>query len=304
MRPRTVESLEEIHSVLSNPDWRVRPPGNEIPAGLNGSLAGDIFSSFARMSDGDDHRRRREMVNELISTLGENAIPAIVQNILRRLEPVTPHDLQYQMPGMVITSLLGVPESEQRLVVEQVRLLVIAARPGACVEDHQGAIAAIEKVVPLIMAGVEEVNFNDIEIIASRISLIFQTSDACAAMVGNALVTLASLIDTRDVNGADVVQASMQIRVPIRNTSRFRNDEAVVIDLESAHHKEPHQDWTFGFGPHSCPGRSIATSIAIACIEAVIARPPFDLSSIRNVGWEDLPNAWIPKLAWKEECSQ
>src|SRR5699024_4814257 len=118
MNAHTVETAEEIRSLLTDPQWRVRPPGNEIPAGLRGTLAGEVFARFARTSDSEDHVRRKQLVVELIASLETDEIPTLTQGIVRRLHPITPHDLQFLVPGMVVSALLGIPEQQQRTMVE------------------------------------------------------------------------------------------------------------------------------------------------------------------------------------------
>lgn len=304
MRSCTIRTAEDIRSVLANPEWRVRPPDNIVPAGLRSTAAGDIFAGFARMNDGDDHHHRKQLAIDLIASLNLDAIPKHAVEIMRRLHPASPNDLQFLVPGMVVAALLGVSGSRQRALVEQVRALVVAARPAASESEYARAIESIQSAVPVIAETLDAADQDDINMIASRASLVFQASDACAAMIGNALVMLAEIPDLSTANAASIVRDSMQARVPVRATSRFRGDDTAILDLEAAHMQHPDAQWTFGFGPHACPGRSLAIAIAVACVDAVIAQPPFDLSEVRITGWEDLPNVWIPILIRVEEAAQ
>lgn len=301
MTARKIESVEDIRSILLDPEWTVRPPDNVIPSGLRGTPAGDIFSSFARMSDGEDHKRRKQLAIDLIASRDLDAIPARTREVMRQLHPANPHDVQFLMPGMVVAALLGVSEGSRRSLVEQVRALVVGARPTASESDQAHAIRSIKSAIPAITATLDDADRPDLDVIASRVSLVFQSSDACAAMIGNALVMLSSNPNPATAKAASIARDSMQARVPVRSTSRFRADDSVVLDLEAAHNQYPAAGWTFGFGPHACPARSLAQAIAVACIDAVIAAPPFDLAAIRSTGWEDLPNVWIPKLTLEKE---
>lgn len=304
MRSRTFKSAADIRTVLTDPEWRVRPPGNEVPAGLRGTLAGDVFSHFARMSEGAAHEGRKQRAVDLIDELDLDAIPLITHDVIRRLCPVTPQDLQFLVPGMVVSALLGIPEFHQRSLVEQVRALVVGSRPTASAMDHAAAINGMESAVMVIADSLEPAVRDDIDVIASRVSLIFQASDACAAMVGNALVMLSDDPNPSTANATSIVRDSMHARVPVRLTSRFKDDESAVLDLESAHKQQPNAEWTFGFGLHACPGRSLTVAIGIACIDAVAGSPSFDLSAVRSAGWEDLPNVWIPILSLESEGSR
>lgn len=301
MNTRQVESAESIRSILTDPEWRVRASGNTVPVGLRGSLAGDVFASLARMSDGEDHQRRKQIAVDLIDSLDLDFIPAHAVEVIRSLYAVSPHDLQIVVPGMVVSALLGVPTSQQRALVEHVRALVVGSRPTASESEVASAIEGVERAVPTIADTLDGAVHKDIEHIASRISLIFQASDACAAMIGNALVMLAEFPGPTRADAATIVRDSMQARVPVRSTNRFREGETAVLNLEAAHQQHPHANWTFGFGPHACPGRSIAVAIAVATIEAVIEHRPFDLSAVTSSGWEELPNVWIPILTLQGE---
>lgn len=296
MSNRRITSVHEIRSILTDVQWRVRPAGHEMPDGLRGSLAGDIFAGFARMTDGDKHQHRKQIVIQQIDALGGRDVPTVVGAILRRYYPVSPHDLQFLVPGAVIAHLMGVPESDQHELVEQVRALVIGSRPGASESDSQAAIQAMERAVPTIASTAVSGEQNDLDVLAAKISLLFQASDACAAMIGNALIALADIPYWTKADGASIVRQSMKARVPVRSTTRTRDEESVVVDLECAHKQHPDAEWTFGFGLHACPGRMLAIEIAIACINEVIGRQPFDATAVRSDGWHDLPNVWIPDL--------
>lgn len=293
MNTRTIRDVDEIRSIFTDPEWKVRPPDAAVPEGLRDTAAGAVFGAFARMSDGEDHQRRKRVVINRIDQLDMASIHAHTGEVFTSLHPVSPREVQYLVPGMVLAHLFGVPEQQQRPLMEQVRALVIGARPTAREEESAEAIAAMERAIPLVEATLDD---SDIEVIASGISLLFQASDACAALIGNALVTLAATPDSTVIDPAEVVRSSMAYRVPVRSTTRVRGDELAILDLEAAHGRYPDAEWTFGFGPHACPGRSIAISIATAVIDCVISLKPFDPGLIRFVGWEALPNVWIPIL--------
>lgn len=296
MRQRTVDTSHEIRTILTDPNWRVRPDGQEIPAGLQGSLAGDVFSAFARVTDGVKHQDRKSLVISEIAGLNLEAIPETTTEIVRSLDPVTPCELQYLVPGMVIGHLLGVPKAAQRALVEQVRALVVGSRAHATPAEFTAAIAAMEHAVPTVAATLDPANEGQMDTIAARISMLFQASDAGAALIGNALLTLSAAPADSRADASGIVRDSMRARVPVRSTTRFRDSDSVVLNLENAHLQHPDADWTFGFGPHACPGRALAVDLAVACVTAVVEVRPFDPAAISSSGWEDLPNVWIPTL--------
>jgi cytochrome P450 len=136
-------------------------------------------------------------------------------------------------------------------------------------------------------------------VIANAIGLLFQAHDATAGLIGNGLVALASQRDARRHLAADprlfteFVREVARHDPPVQNTRRFVAEptevagtalapgDAILVVLAAANrdpalNPEPHRfelsrnrrrSFTFGAGPHVCPGESLATIIAAAALE-------------------------------------
>ncbi|MEG1327552.1 MAG: cytochrome P450, partial [Janthinobacterium sp.] len=137
-------------------------------------------------------------------------------------------------------------------------------------------------------------------VLANLVGLLSQTCDATAGLLGNAIVALRAQpqLSTR-LSAAPGLWPAMLREVSrhdpaIHNTRRYTADavtfdgvrvpagQMIVVVLASAGDAE----FGFGHGRHACPGRSIAQTIATACLQAWAA------------ALEDLPLAWnyLPSL--------
>lgn len=228
---------------------------------------------MARFSDGPDHADRRAAVVALLDGL---PAPADMAAAARgRTEawlaspgpgpgpgPVDGMVLARRVPVAVLAGALGVPGDRVDEVVDATATVVAAVAPrngpapvGQAAAD--AAVRALNALLPGAMAA---------------LSLLFQTHDATAALIGNALVT-----------GLPVDEV-LQEAPPVTSTRRVGPDgDPVVVDL--AGHP-------FGAGPHACPGRDQAIALATGV-----------LAGIRAAGWapvpgpvtyEDRPNLRLP----------
>lgn len=290
MAVNVITDVSETRAVLTDENWRVRPPDDPMQRTFQGSRAGEILADFARMSDGESHGPRKQAAIDLIGGMDRSEIPSLARESVSSFDNLLPHDLQFVVPGMIVAGLLGVPVEDREQIVEQVRSLVVAIRPDATPEAIEKAVVDMERAL-LVLANLS--GSTDTEVLASYVSMIFQASDAMAALVGNALLAYSELPTNDPHTGMEIVVQSMAQRVPVRNTRRFQREASVIVDLEHAHTQFPKAGWTFGYGPHACPVRNLATSIAAAIIDLVIecGHP-----GVRQTGRENVPNVWIPIL--------
>jgi cytochrome P450 len=145
--------------------------------------------------------------------------------------------------------------------------------------------------------------------LANLLGLMSQTYEATAGLIGNTLLALARDADLcRRASGDDallrrVVQEVLRHDPPVHNTRRYvaedgivagqpmKAGDAILVVLAAANrdpamHARPHQFdpdradkscFTFGHGRHACPGASIATTLAVIGVQALMARGvPFD----------------------------
>lgn len=139
-------------------------------------------------------------------------------------------------------------------------------------------------------------------IIANGIGLLSQAYEATAGLIGNALVTLSRDQEWRARVNTDrsllvpLVHEVSRFDPPVQNTRRFlandaviagqsmRAGDAVLVVLAAANrdpaaNPQPQQfdptraerhNFTFGIGPHACPGEVIATTIAAEGVAALL----------------------------------
>jgi len=139
------------------------------------------------------------------------------------------------------------------------------------------------------------------DVLANGIGFLSQAYEATAGLIGNTLVTLARLrpgasrADRGDLEA--FVREVVRYDPPVQNTRRFVARDAtvagqsmkagdVVLVVLAAANRDPlanpeparfdplrssRQAFTFGSGPHACPGEAIATTIAAAGVRALLA---------------------------------
>ncbi|MGC7406175.1 cytochrome [Pandoraea pneumonica] len=165
---------------------------------------------------------------------------------------------------------------------------------------------------------------------ANIAGLFTQTHDACAGLVANALRRLARADappSTAPVPQTPATPAHLSTAIaavgdvirfdpPVQNTRRFLHTPAVICErqlargdvvlvvLAAAHasanppHPFHHADtaWTFGQGPHACPGRSPASTIAAIGVQTILANAPDLLTLAKGTGYHPLANARIARF--------
>src|SRR5262245_2431900 len=140
-------------------------------------------------------------------------------------------------------------------------------------------------------------------IVANGIGFLSQAYEATAGMIGNTLLALASRPEIREQVSADpellhpVIQEVLRYDSPVQNTRRFLAEDGIVagekmkagdaiLVLLAAANRDPSVNpnpdrfdafrkerriFSFGAGAHACPGEALATTIAKAGVERLIA---------------------------------
>jgi cytochrome P450 len=138
------------------------------------------------------------------------------------------------------------------------------------------------------------------DVVANGVGFLSQAYEATAGLIGNTLVTLGRLRARTSAERDDLeafVREVVRFDPPVQNTRRFVARDAtvagqsmkagdVVLAVLAAANRDPRanpdpsrfdplrsprQAFTFGSGPHACPGETIATTIATAGVRAVLA---------------------------------
>jgi cytochrome P450 len=140
------------------------------------------------------------------------------------------------------------------------------------------------------------------DVVANGIGFLSQAYEATAGLIGNTLVTLRRLrppgsrpVEREEL--AAIVREVVRYDPPVQNTRRFVARDTtiggqvlkagdVVLVVVAAANRDPlanpepsrfdpartsRQSFTFGSGPHACPGEAIASAIAEAGIAALLA---------------------------------
>lgn len=159
---------------------------------------------------------------------------------------------------------------------------------------------------------------------ANGLGLLSQTFDATAGLIGNTLVALGRSADPahrRPPVLPAVVAEVARHDAPVQNTRRFAAGPVTVAGVElaggdavlvllAAANRDPAVNeapaefrvdrrdpavFTFGAGPHACPGRAIATTIATAVVGELLSHG-FEPPGPSPVTYLPLANARIPAL--------
>ena len=102
-------SADTVTAVLTNPDCRVRPVAEPVPAALLGSTAGDIYGLLVRMNDGARHRPIRQAVATTLAAVDTVQVGELSQHWATRLVEQRAN-VVYDLSVHVLGSLLGIPD--------------------------------------------------------------------------------------------------------------------------------------------------------------------------------------------------
>lgn len=286
-------SAEAVNAVLTSGICRVRPPAEPVPKALLGSSAADIFGQLVRMTDGPGQQALKIKV---MATLGSMDAAGPSREWARRL-PAEPGEIAFRLPAYVIGSLLGVEDLPR--LANLVSDFAPALAPGSLPEQVERGREAAGHLLDLFR-GEEDV------ILANKIGFLFQAYDSTAGLIGNTLLALAAHPE------ADVHQTLLDVLrydPPVQNTRRFVVEDGIVacrslkkgdavLVLLAAANRDPAAKgiFTFGLGPHACPGETLAVTIAEAGIEALL-KAGVDLETLaRDVTYRPSANSRIPML--------
>lgn len=311
-----------IAEALHHPALQVRPPGEPVPAALQGTAAGEVFARLVRMTDGAFHAAHKPAVVQATQrwTLADvaRACEAAAADLQPRLGP---NALMGWLPVQTLARLLAVPEGDLDATCGRVQQFVEGIAAGA----PEAAVALASDAAGMLMAQGIAAGLDAVQA-ANRIALMQQALDATAGLLGHTalmrarhpqLATLAS--GSRPAMRAFVAEVERH-QAPIQNTRRYaaqalqlagqtlEKGQGVLLVLASGN-RDPawnpapdlfdperagRRSLGFGAGVHGCPGEMIAIEIvaAYACWAGAGGR--FDSYFGRHTGVRPLGNARIP----------
>ncbi|HSF43373.1 MAG TPA: cytochrome P450 [Thermoanaerobaculia bacterium] len=271
----------------------------------------------------------REWARQLAAELAETADSRLVT------------DFAFRLPIYTVGSLLGVPQDQLPRLARSMGDFVTAAAPGSLPEAVERGKEAADLLLglfrsllvdpdavgllPILAREAHAVGENEDEaILANGIGFLFQAHDATAGLIGNTLLALAAQPETRRQAASDpgrlrqVLQEVVRYDPPIQNTRRFvardglvagcslKEGDAVLVVLAAANRDPAVEDgrcFTFGIGPHACPGETLATTIAKAGIESLL-HAGIDFERLADsVIYRPSANARIPLFGSRPEIS-
>ncbi|TSD88813.1 cytochrome P450 [Mycobacterium sp. KBS0706] len=327
---------EAAMAVLASPACRVRPPSEPVPRPLLGGAVGELFGRLVRMTDGDAQARAKRAVAAALDGPAET-VAAEARRWSAALAPdgagLDAYLFALQMH--VVGALLGFARDRLPEIAERMRDIVTAIAPGATPEaigrGHEaaaGMVAVTEALIGSAEDGLagrlrdaaeREGGVDAAAVTANAVGFLFQTHDANAGLLGNAVVGLGARPELRRQVAADrtllpgLVQEVLRCDPPAQNTRRFvaedteiagqalRAGDAILVVIAAANRDpalNPDPDrfdpdrtdrrlLTFGHGRHACPGDRIALAIAAAGLDALLDRIP-------DAAWPERPLGYRP----------
>lgn len=253
---------------------------------------------------------------------------ALVEALAPHRDPARLSDFAFRLPAEAVASLLGAPEDLLPSVAQQTGALVGGFAPGATADSIALADSAARHLLDLVrslpVGGDDHHRTGDASndpgaMIANVTGVLVQSYDATAGLIGSTLLALARHADLRLAVPAVVLEV-VRHDAPVQNTRRFvaedgriggvdmRAGDAILVVLAAAN-RDPAVNpdpaafdvtradarvFTFGVGPHACPGATVATTIAVAGVQALIsAGLPLD-GLAGTVTYRPSANARIP----------
>lgn len=311
-----------IDEALHHPALTVRPPGEAVPAALQGTAAGEVFARLVRMTDGAFHAAHKPAVVQaarrwsLADVAGASA--AAASDLCPRLAA---NSLLGWLPVQTMARLLGVPDSRLDATCGQVQAFVQGIAPGA----PETAVALASEAAQALMAQGGALGLDAVQA-ANRIALMQQSLDATAGLLGHTVLMLRrhpALADAADQSLSVMRSFVTEVerhQAPIQNTRRFaaqalllagqplETGQGVLLLLASGNRDaalNPQPDrfdpqrsdarsLGFGAGAHACPGAAVAIETVAACARRIRAGGQFDQYFGRLAGFRPLGNARIP----------
>ncbi|OWQ86809.1 hypothetical protein CDN99_19005 [Roseateles aquatilis] len=297
-------------SPLQDPDLRMRPPGEPLPAPLraHGGALADVFARWLRQRDDDAHAAEKCFLTRALQALSDDDI----RSHARRQAAIAwagdwPH-WSWAVPAATVASLLGLPiddlAAQQRLHAALRTMaggLSAAAdgdavrAAGTAVEHLLQALDEAERRSPdaplqwTLLRHAPPARWSDrATFAANRLALIWQSHEAGASLLGHALLAM------KTGGGAPTREALWHIARDggaVRDTRRFDRREPVgapvVVPLAGTDHP-------FGDGAHRCPGQGLTLATLHAALGWLAQQPGLRLPDVDTP--LSLPNMDIPRF--------
>ena len=260
--PRIVADPGLVRAILADPGHTVPDPGTGAPPGTMAWLRQNV----ARLSNGADHARRRDLAEHLLRHLDPGVLRAGARDATSAVIDAAggrPFDamalVARRVPGLVLAGVLGAADPD--LVTGQLAAVAAAYLPGSA--DNAEADGCVARLTGLLQAGPDEQ-------VAARIGLLIQAYAATAGLIGNAVV--AGIRADGPMSAAELVTRALRTDPPVLFTRRVTpSGETIALDLTVAG-DDPAGHLAFGHGERACPGPAHAIALAEGAAEPLLER--------------------------------
>ncbi|WP_052868900.1 cytochrome P450 [Streptomyces niger] len=241
-----------VRAVLTDDALRVRPAAEPVPAGIEGTPAGDVFGSLVRMTDGALQQRLKAVVVDALGRVDTAYAARLAAERTRAcLDGPRPpfEELMFGVPARVVAALCGLDDGADaeaaRLIGDFVQCIPASATP----EQQKAAALAAGRLQELLGPGIERGGdgpgllaelvraarraswSRTAPLLANAVGFLSQTYDATAGLIGNTLVALAR--EGRPPASLDAfVREVVRHDAPIQNTRRFAAEAFRYGDAE------------------------------------------------------------------------
>lgn len=332
LRLWVASSARAVCAVLAHPDCRVRPALEPVPKMIAEGIAGQVFAQLMRMNDGERQRCPRSAFEPALGLIDQNEVGARVSARLMTTDADGLYSAMFRGPVCVVAALLGFTPAQARTISAltadfaaclsplsnelQLTAADIAAQK---LRGHFTDLLAEPGVHSALLAGIGQRFDGDEDIlIANLIGLCSQTFEACAGLIGNALLALHRQPELRGESVEALLSELQRFDPSVQNTRRFVAASceidgvrveagAVILVLLASANRDPalndnpdqflldrpnRRSLSFGSGRHQCPGQALAISIASATVKEILTHG----IELEHLNWHYRPslNGRIP----------
>lgn len=241
-----------------------------------------------------------------VAMISRERASALVAELAPHVDPTRLTPFAFRMTAEVVATTLGAPADGLPPIARWTEDFVRALAPGAAGDELDRGQAAADELMRFgrslrsptgLLAALAHRAPGDADAaVGNAIGFLSQSYEATAGLIGNTLLALSRHPDLRRAVPAVVLEV-LRHDPPVQNTRRFvaydttvdgielQAGDAVLVLLAAANRdpaanpdparfdvtRASPQVFTFGLGGHACPGATLATSIAVAAVQALIA---------------------------------
>jgi cytochrome P450 len=240
-----------------------------------------------------------------VSTVSRERARALIDDTAPHTDASRLTDFAFRFTAEVVASLLGAAPETLPSIARWTDDFVRCLAPSSSAAELERGKAAAGHLLDLgrslqsgggLVAALNGHAHADTDVmVANAIGFLSQSYEATAGLIGNTLLALAQHADLRRAVPA-VVREVVRHDPPVQNTRRFvaqdgrvagvemKAGDAILVVLAAAN-RDPEANpepaefdvmraaprvFTFSVGPHACPGTTLATTIAVAGVQALI----------------------------------